>query len=194
MYQFVLETEWLTPRRVLLVVMGFPIPISNLDRVAKNQLATMLRVREMECALSEDKFVYRLCTDHVNSTNAVRSNSFLVHPNSNETFATFIPLAVNVTSNCPIPFAEEACSTDGRTFPSLCNLIKSKSQLAYNGPCLKGCNYHTKDMVCGMNGVTYKSECDAWSGMLRLSYHSAVLRKKHLAMQKKNWAKFSLSF
>lgn len=81
-----------------------------------------------------------------------------------------IILTVNVTTSCPIPFAEEACSTDGRTFPSFCNLVKSKSRLAYKGPCLKYCNYHTKEKVCGINGVTYKSECDAWSGMSSLTF------------------------
>ncbi|KAG4072634.1 hypothetical protein HA402_004723 [Bradysia odoriphaga] len=77
---------------------------------------------------------------------------------------------INVTSNCPIPFAEEACSTDGRTFPSFCNLIKAKSQLAYKGPCLRHCNYHTKEKMCGINGITYKSECDAWSDFALIDY------------------------
>lgn len=127
----------------------------------------------MEYVLKKDKYAYQSCIDHVNNTNVVRkllNLIFKLQPRKMVENNGNI-LTVNVTTSCPIPFAEEACSTDGRTFPSFCNLIKSKSRLAYKGPCLKYCNYHTKEKVCGINGVTYKSECDAWSGMSIFNYY-----------------------
>lgn len=42
-------------------------------------------------------------------------------------------------------------------------MIKSNRILAYYGPCSKLCRDNGE--VCGINGVTYKSECEAWSGI-----------------------------
>lgn len=42
-------------------------------------------------------------------------------------------------------------------------MIKSNRKLAYYGPCSKLCRDNGD--VCGINGVTYRSECEAWSGI-----------------------------
>lgn len=69
---------------------------------------------------------------------------------------------VNTTSNCRTG-DKPVCSTEGQTFPSLCHLVKAKTTLAYAGRCIDSCR---KTPVCGMNGISYKSECEAWSGEL----------------------------
>lgn len=50
----------------------------------------------------------------------------------------------------------------------MCHLLKGKATLAYTGRCVDSCK---KSAVCGINGISYKSECEAWSGMqLRFIY------------------------
>lgn len=40
-------------------------------------------------------------------------------------------------------------------------MVKAKATLDYNGRCLANCK---QTPVCGINGISYKSECEAWSG------------------------------
>lgn len=71
-----------------------------------------------------------------------------------------IILLVDTNSNCPN--YDPVCDTDGETHSSLCHMIKSNRKLAYYGPCSKLCRDNGD--VCGINGITYRSECEAWSG------------------------------
>lgn len=67
---------------------------------------------------------------------------------------------VNTTSNCPTS-DRPVCTTDRRTMPSMCHLLKSKGTLAYRGRCIDSCRMTA---VCGINGINYRSECEAWNG------------------------------
>lgn len=78
--------------------------------------------------------------------------------------------SVNMTSNCPVR-EKSACSTESRSFPSICHLLKSKSTLSYRGRCMEGCQ---STPVCGINGVSYRNECEAWSGKLSNRPYSFV--------------------
>lgn len=53
------------------------------------------------------------------------------------------------------------CGADAETYQSMCHLIKAKVDLAYTGECRVGCKITP---ICGINGISYKSECEAWSG------------------------------
>lgn len=77
---------------------------------------------------------------------------------------------VNTTANCRIG-DKPVCSTEGRTFASLCHMVKAKASLAYAGRCIDSCR---KTPVCGVNGISYKSECEAWSGKF-LVEHSILM-------------------
>lgn len=68
---------------------------------------------------------------------------------------------------------QPVCDTKGKTFPSLCHLSKSRSELAYHGPCYKTCSMSEK--VCGINGVTYKHECEAWSDFSLVDYNGKCM-------------------
>lgn len=67
---------------------------------------------------------------------------------------------MNTTTNCRIG-DKPVCSSEEKTYPSLCHLVKAKATLAYSGRCIDTCR---KITVCGINGISYKSECEAWSG------------------------------
>lgn len=68
---------------------------------------------------------------------------------------------MNTTSNCRVS-DKAVCSVNGQMYASLCHLVKAKATLDYVGQCISGCK---KIPVCGINGISYKSECEAWSGM-----------------------------
>ena len=83
------------------------------------------------------------------------------------TIYVFFILTVNTSAACLLGArTEQVCSTDRKTYLSSCHLLKSRSKLNYYGPCLNNCR--TDEQVCGINGVTYKHECEAWSGKLFL--------------------------
>lgn len=73
-------------------------------------------------------------------------------------------LLVNTTSNCRIA-DKPVCSIEGQTYPSVCHLAKASATLAYTGRCIDSCR---KTPVCGINGISYKTECEAWSGMFEI--------------------------
>lgn len=68
---------------------------------------------------------------------------------------------VNITGHCH-DLHSPVCDNKGKTHSSLCHLIRSKEVLAYQSACNRNCN--NNQVVCGINGVTYHSECEAWSG------------------------------
>ncbi|CAK1587115.1 unnamed protein product [Parnassius mnemosyne] len=72
------------------------------------------------------------------------------------------------TTNCKSQPAMPVCDTEGRTHVSPCHLVMSRATVAYWGHCLKGCA--TTGTVCGVNGVTYPSECAAWSEYVSVDY------------------------
>ncbi|CAH2043986.1 unnamed protein product, partial [Iphiclides podalirius] len=73
------------------------------------------------------------------------------------------------TTNCKSQPVMPVCDTDGRTHFSPCHLVMSRATLAYWGHCLTGCV--TSGTVCGVNGVTYASECAAWAEYVSVDYH-----------------------
>ncbi|CAH2093095.1 unnamed protein product [Euphydryas editha] len=74
---------------------------------------------------------------------------------------------VNTTS-CNTQPTNPVCDTDGHTHTNPCHLVMSGRKLAYWGQCLKGCSSSTT--VCGVNGVTYSSECAAWAEYVSVDY------------------------
>jgi reversion-inducing-cysteine-rich protein with kazal motifs len=53
----------------------------------------------------------------------------------------------------------------------MCHLLKAKASFAFRGHFKRGvCNDHTKGPVCGHNGVSYRSECEAWSEFALVDY------------------------
>lgn len=67
---------------------------------------------------------------------------------------------VNTTSHCGAN-DKPVCSSGGHTYQSICHLVEAKATLAYLGRCLDSCR---NTAVCGINGISYRSECEAWSG------------------------------
>ncbi|XP_050348041.1 reversion-inducing cysteine-rich protein with Kazal motifs [Nymphalis io] len=74
---------------------------------------------------------------------------------------------VNTTS-CNTQPAAPVCDTDGHTHSNPCHLVMSGRKLAYWGQCLRGCS--SSATVCGVNGVTYMSECAAWAEYVSVDY------------------------
>lgn len=80
---------------------------------------------------------------------------------SSTEFFLFNIITVNTSSNCRVD-DKPVCSTDNQTYSSLCHMIMANATLAYLGKCIDNCKKTTP--VCGINGISYKSECEAWSG------------------------------
>lgn len=75
-------------------------------------------------------------------------------------YKLYLIFTVNTSANCRVG-DKPVCSTDNQTYPSLCHMIMANVTLAYSGKCIDSCK---KTPVCGINGISYKSECEAWSG------------------------------
>ncbi|XP_026321688.1 reversion-inducing cysteine-rich protein with Kazal motifs [Hyposmocoma kahamanoa] len=76
-------------------------------------------------------------------------------------------VCVNIT-NCNSQPASPVCDTDGYTHANPCDLVMRARLLAYWGQCLQKCSSTGK--VCGVNGVTYFSECAAWAEYVSVDY------------------------
>lgn len=144
------------------------MPISSLGLADRKIRVTASSVRPMLGAWKIDKSVCRLCIDLVNNIYVVSIRDFPNYASSYD----FHFRAVNVTGCLTTIMEPPVCSIEKQTLPSMCHLLKSKNKLAYRGPCLMNCN---DDMIeaspiCGINGVTYKSECEAWSGKLEIQF------------------------
>ncbi|XP_049875810.1 reversion-inducing cysteine-rich protein with Kazal motifs isoform X2 [Pectinophora gossypiella] len=81
-------------------------------------------------------------------------------------------VCVNTTS-CNAQPAMPVCDTDGRTHANPCHLVMSGRRLAYWGNCLQKCS--NAGTVCGVNGVTYFSECAAWAEFVSVDYNGPCL-------------------
>ncbi|XP_050420992.1 reversion-inducing cysteine-rich protein with Kazal motifs [Adelges cooleyi] len=60
------------------------------------------------------------------------------------------------------------CDTDDEEHENICELLRANKILAYNGPCLVGCN--SSGTVCGVDGNTYPSECAAFAESASVDY------------------------
>ncbi|KAM4543348.1 reversion-inducing cysteine-rich protein with Kazal motifs [Fundulus diaphanus] len=63
---------------------------------------------------------------------------------------------------------ELACDTDGLVHRSLCHLQQAGKTLAYMGHCQEACKKANK--VCGHNGETYNTVCEAFSDRVAVDY------------------------
>ncbi|KAJ2945745.1 hypothetical protein O0L34_g588 [Tuta absoluta] len=72
------------------------------------------------------------------------------------------------TTNCNSQPPMPVCDTDGRTHANPCHLFMGGRGFAYWGQCLQRCSQLGR--VCGVNGVTYKSECAAWAEFVSVDY------------------------
>ncbi|KOB77848.1 Serine protease inhibitor [Operophtera brumata] len=83
-------------------------------------------------------------------------------------------MCLNTYDNCETQPPLPICDTGGRTHANPCYLIKSPGRrMAYWGPCMKRCSNNST--VCGLNGVTYNSECAAWSEFITVDYYGPCL-------------------
>lgn len=76
-------------------------------------------------------------------------------------------VCVNTTDCITQPWSP-VCDTDGNTHENPCLLVTRGSKFAYWGPCLNRCS--KAGTVCGVNGITYTSECAAWVEYVTVDY------------------------
>uniref|UniRef100_A0A3Q3F7K4 Reversion-inducing cysteine-rich protein with Kazal motifs n=1 Tax=Labrus bergylta TaxID=56723 RepID=A0A3Q3F7K4_9LABR len=69
---------------------------------------------------------------------------------------------------CDKNSVEPACDTDGLVHPNLCHLQQAGKTLAYMGHCQDACT--KPKQVCGHNGETYNTVCDAFSDRVAVDY------------------------
>uniref|UniRef100_A0AAQ5XSH6 Reversion-inducing cysteine-rich protein with Kazal motifs n=1 Tax=Amphiprion ocellaris TaxID=80972 RepID=A0AAQ5XSH6_AMPOC len=69
---------------------------------------------------------------------------------------------------CDKNSVEPACDTDGLVHPNLCQLQQAGKTLAYMGHCQDACR--KPQQVCGHNGETYNTVCDAFSDRVAVDY------------------------
>lgn len=82
----------------------------------------------------------------------------------------FFPLSVSLASaNCSV--ITSIRDTNLNFYPTVCDLVKSSGLYAYQDKYFKGCETSRKhSQVCGVNGITYRSECEAWSDYSTVDY------------------------
>lgn len=73
-------------------------------------------------------------------------------------------LVASSGDNCPL---EPLTDTNSAVHSSLCSLIRTNKQLAYYGVFDEHV-CRSSGTVCGINGVTYNSECEAMSGNIKV--------------------------
>lgn len=74
-------------------------------------------------------------------------------------------------SSCDRNSVEPACDTDGLVHSSLCHLQQAGKTLAYMGHCQESCR--GPEPVCGHNGETYRTMCDAFSDRVAVDYQGS---------------------
>ncbi|KAJ7331205.1 hypothetical protein OS493_019986 [Desmophyllum pertusum] len=69
---------------------------------------------------------------------------------------------VSLRENCSFAHVEKMCGEDHNIYMTTCSMFNRGVALAYYGPCREEC---LKDdaMMCGADGVTFKSICHAFS-------------------------------
>nr|XP_049702919.1 reversion-inducing cysteine-rich protein with Kazal motifs isoform X1 [Helicoverpa armigera] len=77
------------------------------------------------------------------------------------------------TVNCNAQSGQPVCDTDGHSHATPCHLVMSGRKFAYWGNCLHGCS--AAGPVCGVNGVSYISECAAWAEYVSVDYAGPCL-------------------
>lgn len=70
--------------------------------------------------------------------------------------------------SCDRNTVEPVCDTEGLVHPSLCHLQQAGKSLAYRGHCQESCR--ASQPVCGHNGETYRTVCDAFSDRVAVDY------------------------
>ncbi|XP_041823757.1 reversion-inducing cysteine-rich protein with Kazal motifs isoform X2 [Melanotaenia boesemani] len=75
---------------------------------------------------------------------------------------------VSRPATCNRNSLEPACDTDGLVHLSLCHLQQAGKTLAYMGHCQDSCR--KKQKVCGHNGETYNTVCDAFADRVAVDY------------------------
>lgn len=79
----------------------------------------------------------------------------------------------------PVSLASINCSvitsirdTNLNFYPTVCDLVKSGGLFAYREKYFKHCETSRKrTQVCGVNGITYRSECEAWADFSMVDYN-----------------------
>ncbi|XP_030245120.1 reversion-inducing cysteine-rich protein with Kazal motifs, partial [Drosophila navojoa] len=82
-------------------------------------------------------------------------------------------ICVNVSSSgCGIQHRQQLCDTAGKTHPNACSLLQGHSQLAYWGACRPEYEARNElsELVCGTNGVTYRSSFAALADFVTVDY------------------------
>ncbi|KAM7301714.1 putative serine protease inhibitor [Ixodes scapularis] len=82
-------------------------------------------------------------------------------------------LSVSPNKNCRQEPAETVCDTKHQEHYNLCMLFKRGSSLAHFGNCEQQCQQH--GLVCGIDGETYKSECEAKAQRVLVDYRGPCL-------------------
>ncbi|KAG5268717.1 hypothetical protein AALO_G00215660 [Alosa alosa] len=76
---------------------------------------------------------------------------------------------VSRPSSCDKNLLDPVCDTDNMEHPNLCMLYQRGKTLAYMGHCQDACR-KTQE-VCGHNGETYSTICEAYSDRVAVDYH-----------------------
>ncbi|CAN7998498.1 unnamed protein product [Ixodes hexagonus] len=82
-------------------------------------------------------------------------------------------ICVSPNKNCRQEPAETVCDTEHQEYYNLCMLFKKGSALAHFGNCERHCQQH--GLVCGIDGETYKSECEAKAQRVLVDYRGSCL-------------------
>ncbi|XP_068200840.1 LOW QUALITY PROTEIN: reversion-inducing cysteine-rich protein with Kazal motifs [Palaemon carinicauda] len=77
-------------------------------------------------------------------------------------------ICVPTSGACPAEASGPACDTHGKNYDSLCHLVRDSSSLAYLGRCRTRC--HANGTVCGRDGRTWASECQAHAHYVAVDY------------------------
>ncbi|KAI5750353.1 hypothetical protein M8J76_014987 [Diaphorina citri] len=75
---------------------------------------------------------------------------------------------VSARDSCSSHAYMPVCDTEGVQYNNLCYLVRYGKTLAYEGPCLVGCD--RTGLVCGVDGNTYASECAAMAASVAVDY------------------------
>ncbi|XP_063965073.1 reversion-inducing cysteine-rich protein with Kazal motifs-like [Lytechinus pictus] len=78
---------------------------------------------------------------------------------------------VIASNDCNMETYAPVCDTNHITHPNMCTLHSLGAELAYRGRCQVDCHSSIHQQVCGHNGETYSSECEAWNDRTTVDYY-----------------------